>query len=405
MSSESLAPAVPPSQLAPSALVIAAAVFGTSAILCVIAYLALTVSGPWLGGPSERHWTAQELTVSRGSARPSEAGLSVLAPDATGTVVIALNASLRSRDYPVIAWDALNVPDGVEATLLWYSDFRASRISTRALAIEGHRIAPADLAQDRNWIGTIGGLALALRGSFSAPILVRGVSAKPMTPSQILADRGREWVAYEPWNGASINTVTGGADAQDLPLPTLLTAIVLVGGLAYAALARWTPNLVGTFRLTIVAVGFLAAWLALDARWQWNLWRQAGATIEQYAGKPWRERHLAAEDGALFAFIEQARSRLPPAVEPTPRVFMIADSHYLRGRGAYHLYPYNVYFDPAHNSIPSASAMRAGDYLLAYSREGLLYDPAFGRLRWGAGESVAAELLFGEPGAALFRIR
>jgi hypothetical protein len=234
---------------------------------------------------------------------------------------------------------------------------------------------------------------------------VRGVSAKPMTPSQILADRGSEWFAFEPWNAASINTVTGGTDAQALPLPIVLAAIVLVGGLAYAVLARWTPSLVGSFRATIVAAGFLAAWLALDARWQWNLLRQAGVTFEQYAGKSWRERHLAAEDGALFAFIEQARNKLPPAAEPAPRVFMISDSHYLRARGAYHLYPYNVYFDPAHDSIPSASAMRAGDYLLAYSREGLRYSPALGRLRWDAGESVAAELLLSEGRAALFRIR
>jgi len=84
---------------------------------------------------------------------------------------------------------------------------------------------------------------------------------------------------------------------------------------------------------------------------------------------------------------------------------MVADSDYLRGRGAYYLYPYNVYFDPAHDSIPSASTMRAGDYLLAYSRGRLLYKPASGRLSWGAGESVAAELLLGEPGAALFRVR
>jgi hypothetical protein len=405
MSSESLASAGSPPQLVPNALLVAACIFGASALLCVCGYLALTASGPWIGGAAERSWTAQEFTVTRGAARPGADGLSLLAPDASGTVVVSLNVSLRSRDYPVIAWDALNVPDGVEATLLWYSDFRASRISTRALAVDGHRIAPADLAQDRNWIGTIGGLALALSGSFSAPILVRGVSAKPMTPSEIMLDRAREWLAYEPWNGASINSVTGGANVQDLPLPMLLAAIVLVGGLAYSALARWTPSLVGGFRPMIVAAGFLAAWLALDARWQWNLIRQEGATIEQYAGKSWRERHLAAEDGALFAFIEQARSRLPPPAEPAPRVFMIADSHYLRGRGAYYLYPYNVYFDPAQDSIPSASAMRAGDYLLAYSRAGLHYDSAHGRLSWGAGESVAAEPLLGEPGAALFRIR
>src|SRR5262249_40865915 len=152
---------------------------------------------------------------------------------------------------------------------------------------------------------------------------------------------GREWVSYESWNGASINTVTGGADAQELPLPMLLAAIVILGGLAYAALARWAPSLVGGFRPAVIGAGFLAAWLALDARWQWNLLRQTSATLEQYAGKPWRERHVAAEDGALFAFVEEARAKLPPPAEPAPRVFVVGDAHYFRGRAAYHLYPYN----------------------------------------------------------------
>lgn len=407
MASEPLAPATAPARAAPSTILVAASIFGASAVLCVLGYLALTASGPWFGGPPVRHWTSQELTAPRGTARPGEEGLSLLAPDATGTIVISLNANaaLRASAYPVIAWDVLNVPEDVEPTLLWYSDYKASRISTRALAIEGRRIAPADLAGDRDWIGTISGLALVLRGSFSEPMLVRGVSAKPMTPGQVATDRESEWLSYEPWNGASINTIAGGAYAQDLPLPVLLAAIVIVGALLYAALAQWTPGLVGRFRPVVIAAGFLAAWLVLDARWQWNLARQAGSTIEQYAGKNWRERHLAADDGRLFAFIEDVRAKLPPPVEAAPRVFMVADTHYFRDRGAYHLYPYNVYFDPAHDTIPPASTLRPGDYLVVYGHEALEYDAVREGLRWGANESVAAERLLGGPGAALYRIR
>ena len=39
-----------------------------------------------------------------------------------------------------------------------------------------------------------------------------------------------------------------------------------------------------------------------------------------YAGKDWREKHLAAEDGALFEFIEKVRAKLPAA---PARVFMV----------------------------------------------------------------------------------
>jgi len=382
-----------------------ALIFILAAAICLATYLALTSRGAWFGGPPALRWAPADFKVTRGTARPAGKGLLLLSPDATGTVVVSFNTSFRSSDYPVIAWDAANVPEGVELGLLWNTAYMPSRMFSRPLAVEAGRIAPADLAADRGWIGTISGLAIAMRGSFTEPILLRSVTAKPMTPGAILFDRVREWVAFESWNGTSINSVTGGASVQELPLPALLATVVVVAALLYTALARWTPAVVGSFRPAVVATMFLAAWLVLDARWQWNLLRQVRATYEQYAGKSWRERHLAAEDGSLFAFIEKVRAKLPPVVEPTARVFMVADANYFRGRGAYHLYPYNVYFDPLQNTMPPSSALRSGDYLVAYRRGGLQFDPAQQRLRWEGGEPIAAELLLVDAGAAMFRIR
>ena len=380
-------------------------IFCIAAAVCLVGYLALAARGAWFGGPPELHWSATEFKVTRGTARLGADGLLLLAPDATGTFVVSFNTSFRSTAYPVIAWDAINVPEGIEVGLLWNNDYQRARMFTRPLAIEAGRIAPADLSGDRDWIGTIGGLAIALRGSFTGPVLLRGVTAKPMSPGEVLSDRFAEWLTFEPWNGASIGTVVSGANAQELPLPALLATIVLLAALAYAALARRAPITVGTFRPAVVAAMFLAAWFILDVRWQWNLLRQVGVTYAQYAGKSWRERHLAAEDGQLFAFIEEARAKLPPAVEPAPRVFVVADAHYFRDRGAYHLYPYNVYFDPWRNTMPPISALRPGDYLIAYRRNDVAYDPARGRLRWQGGEPVAADLVLADAGSAMFRIR
>ena len=115
----------------------------------------------------------------------------------------------------------------------------------------------------------------------------------------------------------------------------------------------------------------------------------------------WRERHLAAEDGALFAFIEKVRAKLPP---PPVRVFMAADAHYFRDRGAYHLYPYNVYFDPWADTMPPPSAMHTGDYVVVYQRRGVQYDAAEQNLRWDGLPPVKAQLVLVGRGAALFRI-
>ena len=294
------------------------------------------------------------------------------------------------------------LPDDVEATLLWFNDYASSRMFRRMLTIEAGRIAPAFVAQDRDWLGRIDGLALVLQGSFTEPIVLRGAAAKPMSAGQVLGDRLEEWFAFEPWNGTSINTLTGGAHMQDLPLPALLAAIAVVAALAYAGLARWKPHFFGPVLGAGVAGLFVIAWLIIDARWQWNLLRQVRATDAQYAGKSWHDRHLAAEDGPLFAFIEKVRAKLPA---PPARVFMVADAHYFRERGAYHLYPYNVYFDPWANSMPPPSAVRPGDYLVVYQSRGVQYDPSRQRLRWDGSAPIDAELLLADTGGALFQIR
>ena len=151
----------------------------------------------------------------------------------------------------------------------------------------------------------------------------------------------------------------------------------------------------------VLALLFMASWLLLDAQWSANLFRQLRETRAQYAGKDWRERHLAAEDAPLFAFIEKVRAKLPA----TPvRVFVVADAPYFRGRGAYHLYPHNVLFDPFRNSLPNPASLHSGDYLLVYQRRGLQYNAEEKKLKLDQGEPIGAEAVLVEPGAALLKV-
>jgi hypothetical protein len=151
-----------------------------------------------------------------------------------------------------------------------------------------------------------------------------------------------------------------------------------------------------------IAVLALVAWLLLDARWTWNLANTVAATGAQYAGKDWRAKHLAADDGALFAFTEKVRSRLP---DKPARVFIVADAHYFRGRAAYHLYPHNVFHDPYRNDVPPADRLRAGDWIVVYQRRGVQFDRGQQMLRWDGGATVPVELVLTDAGAALFRVR
>jgi hypothetical protein len=391
-------PAAPPPR--PFKLVLMLLV--ASGILCLIAYLALAVPGSWFGKADAMHWGLKDLSVSRGTAQPVTEGWLVVAPDASGTVIVAINTSIRSTDYPGIAWDAGDIPETVTAALLWRNDYEPGRVFSQPLVVDGGQLLAVSLTHNAGWVGKISGLALIIRGTFPHPVQVRGATAKPMSAAEVLADRVREWFTFEGWSGTSINTITGGADVQELPLPFLLGTIVALASIFYVAFARWRPRYGGALRFSILGGLFIAAWLLLDARWQLNLLQQTRITASQYAGKSWSERHLAAEDGPLFAFIEKVRAKLPP---PPARVFIAADAHYFRDRSAYHLYPYNVYFDPTQNLMPPASGIKSGDYLVVYQRKGVQYDASQRLLRWDGGTPIPADLLVTDAGAALFQIR
>jgi len=227
-----------------------------------------------------------------------------------------------------------------------------------------------------------------------------GVAAKAMGAGELLRDRAAEWLSFEGWSGTSLNTITGGAIVQDLPLPVLLAAAGALAMLASFLLLRLRA-LRAPWPIA-VAVIFLAAWFVADLRWEWNLARQAVVTHDQYAGKDWRDKHLAAEDGQLFEFIEKARAKLPAT---TSRVFVVGEQHYFRDRAAYHLYPQNVYFEPYRDVLPPGGALHPGDFLVVYRRRGIQYDPSARRLRLPDGTTLDAELLLAERGGAVFAIK
>ena len=379
---------------------LAAILFVVALLLCVLIYLALNIPASWFPSATPVAWTAQALTLTRGTGSIEGDSLIVTAPDASGLVLVSLNSNFRSSEYPSIAWAAIDVPERSDVRLLWSTDYAPNKLNAAPLTIASGRLVPIVLVKDPDWVGRITGLALAVRGPLPQPLIIRGVVAKPMGAVEILRDRAHEWLAFEGWNGTSINTITGGADVQDLPLPVLLAVVLPIAVAGWYGIARRASGLAAL--PGAMALLFVIAWAILDARWAWNLVRQVNETATQYAGKDWGERHLAAEDGPLFEFIREVRAKLPAG---PARVFMIADAHYFRGRGAYHLYPYNVYFDPWQNMAPPPSLLRPGDYLVVYQRHGIQYDPALQRLRWDGREPVAAELLLTAPGAAAFRIR
>jgi hypothetical protein len=375
------------------------ACFGIAIVLTVLGYLATAAPGSWFPSAQPKSWAPSAISVQRGRGALNGDVLEFAAGDPSGMVVIAVNAKVRAADYRGFVWDVAGVPAQADVWMVWRSDYAPAKTNSIPVSVVAGRLQPVDVSGGANWIGGISGIGLAFRTPPSAPMQLRGVVAKPMGALELLRDRIGEWFAFERWSGTSINVVAGGAPVQDAPLPTFLAVTAVLAMLASLLLLRRPARIPG-LPLALGAI-FVAAWLAADTRWQVNLARQVAATYNRYAGKDWHDRHVAAEDGALFTFIEHARAKLPP--EPA-RVFMVAEAHYFRDRGAYHLYPHNVWFDPYRDALPPASAMKSGDYLVVYQRRGIQYDAALQRLRLPDGTTIPAEAMLAERGGALFRL-
>jgi hypothetical protein len=368
----------------------------------IAVYLTISVPDEWFPAAAPKAYAANRLVLARGTGQLVDDELQVTAADSTGVTLISLVPDLKASDYPTIAWIAADMPEGATVRLLWRNDSAPQKLNAIDVPVEAGRTLPVIVANNPAWIGRVTGLALAIQGTLLQPIRIRGVIAKPMGALEILGDRAGEWFAFEGWVGTSINTITGGADFQELPLPVLIALTVAVAGTAVVLVERRRPGTFVASTPMVLGAIFLIAWLILDARWTANLVQQERYTAEKYAGKSTRDKHLANEDAQLFAFVERALQVLPS--RPV-RIFVAADANYFRGRAAYHLYPHSVFFDPRSNELQWADQLRPGDWLLVYQQRGIQYDASRQMLRWETGRTTSAEVKLIEPGAALFRIR
>jgi hypothetical protein len=346
-----------------------------------------------------KHFGPAQLQVPRGQASAEPGRIVVQAPG-QDVMIVSVATDFRARELGLVEWDVAGLPANAQVMLLFNSDYTPRRAHQRPLAVDGGRALPLSLAGDRDWLGRITGLALVVRAP-GARLDVRGVSVKPESALQLVADRVREWFAYERWSGTSINAVTGGAPAQSLPMPVPVALAMLVGALLLALLHRFAPARWPVSIVTGAALVFLVAWASLDLRWSANLARQVAETVDRFGGKSDEDRRLAAEDAELAAFVERARAAMP--ADPQ-RVFVLAEAHYFRGRAAWHLLPHRAWWAPVSNDPPQEHQLRTGDYVLVWQRPGVQYDAPRKFVRFDNGVERPARMVMNARGAALIEI-
>ena len=383
--------------------------FVASLLIGMLAYLAWTLPGAWFSRASAITWSASDIKVARGALLGVENGQVHFAPGANGLAVLAVNDRFPARSYPVLSWAVSDLPDGTAAKLLWRTDYAPTTQSQMDVVVENGRLLPTTVAHESGWVGNVLGLALVLQlpaqVSAPPPLAVENFRAHPMDALEALGLRIKEWSSSTGWRGTSFFQLN---DPGAFPLSLLVLAALALLFLGAATLflwRRWSDRLLDFPRtlprhwLYAGMALFCMGWLALDLRWTAQLTQQAAQTWQTYGGKDWTQKHLAAEDGALFAFIEKARAELPPT---STRIFIMAEVSYLRSRAAYHLYPHQVFYDL--NTTQAPAALRPGDYLLVFQQRGVLYDAAKKKLRLPSGVELSADAKVIDAGSALFEL-
>ncbi len=367
--------------------------------LAFAAFVATFHAGPWSPAAEPYELPGSKLTL-RGPGRVDGSRIVMQGPGPGGSALAAINLEtpLDARNYRYVTVRASGPWPSGGVSFAWRVRGEENKVRRIDLTPSGGRILPAVLGSIDGWTGSVIGVGVIARGEMEGPFAVESIELSPSSGWTTIGAIVSDWLEFEPWDGGSIHFMSGGNPALKQPLPLFL-GISFVGAVALYLFVIVLGHT--TFDPRVVLAIALLGWAVVDTRWQLNLWRQLDMTRFQYAGKSWDDKRLAAEDGALFAFMREAREKIGPA---PAHVYVFADDEYSRMRGAYHLYPANVAALKGVQALLPAASFRPGDVLVLYRKRGVQYDAARKDLRWDQTQSLRADLVHFSGGSAVFRV-
>jgi hypothetical protein len=365
-----------------------------SIVVLVGAYLFWAASDGVFAGTAPLEFKPDDAVVIRGESL-QRGSLWAPTADADGVLIIRLtDRTIDTALFPTLHIAALADTPPIAARLLWRQaeGARTTFAKTIAWRSSGHeRIA---LAGDSQWGGQVAGLALAFKLQPKAGVLFRSATLQPDTGLSVLSQIAGEWLDREPWGQYSVNYLYGGAPNPRLPMVPAVFVVAAIAFLIYRLLAKrkgFAPSLaVGV----IFAIG---AWVAVDARWQYNLLSNLYVTAEKYAGKSIDEKHHAAEDGNIYRVAETIRKGLPAGVTKVTLVSDLADSELFLGKLRYYLLPLWLQSKP--------DPLDPQEVLAVVESAGSVIDPASGTLRLDNGRTLNVVTLVDDPMVRLVRMR
>lgn len=368
-------------------------------VLTFAGFVTLYHSGPWFSNVEVKTVRGDEFKPARGATRADGGAIVLEGPAEDGTVIVG--AVLDPFDASLYRFARVRVNGaypGGGLVLVWRSNRLDNRVNRLPVISSGGRILPVTLTAIDGWSGKISGLGLVARGPLGGPLAVERIDLEPSSVWVTIDAMVSDWLEFEPWDGGSIHFMAGGNPSLRHPLPFILGVAFLVSVALYLALVVLGN---ATFAFQAVLAMALFGWVAIDVRWQANLWKQLDITRFQYAGKGWVDKRRAADDGALFEFMRVAKEKIGAA---PAHVFVFSEEEYDRVRGAYHLYPLNVHVRPKVAGLYPPWIYKPGDVIVLYRKRATQYVPSSKTLRWDGTHALHADMIYVTEGSGVFRV-
>jgi hypothetical protein len=378
---------------------LAALLSGLALVLAV--YALVTNESVSSAAPDSRLWGPGDFRIVAGEQLRRDGPALAVQLDEQGRAIVEVDAdNLELAALPLLHLEFYQRPDVLAMIIASRTDERGARPTSRRVGVSPGSSFWLDMRQYGDWSGRPSDLAVIFLGPPGGEVRLQAMSLNPpVFPATLFVDL-TQWTTFVPWTHASINSHLGLLSPGGAPYPAVGAALVLATASIVYLLAVFVSR--GRIRFRWSALGVITAfcWLALDWSWQNKLLRQSDVTRATFAGKSNAEKRQAGPDSALFGFTRRVNDVVS---ESDGRVFISTTSDYQGMRGAYFLYPNNVYWDRYATTLPDPDYFEAGDFVVLFPPVQVGYDRNSGYLQYGDGKQLRAEILFSEGSGALFR--
>lgn len=378
--------------------------------LWLILLLALPLSRdlPW--SPAQRlawHGKDFNLVIGQGGQNGDDSTALLIEGmrPSEGAVQTLFIRDVDTARYPMLRYRFAGFPGTLELSFFFRRAGEGEELQIITVPVPRSGTGTVDLAALEAWQGQVveigfaqfpDAVAVPAAQAFRPFSLVEVELASPSLRGRLQA-RWQGWFSGGNWTYRSLNAQGPDIEVrQGPPLPLLLAALAAGILLLGMALLRWR----GSRLVRAVLLAALAAWLVLDLRWLLILADRHASTTIAYGQRPLPQRMQLPPDQNLLAAAGQVQRALA-AVQPPPKLVVMAGTAHDRGRLMYHLRPLNA--GPMDLVGYGESGVQDGLFVLLYGVDEPVFDAGSGQLRLPAAP-VAASVVLERPPLRLYRL-